>query len=216
MPVEHRSFDHDKPELSRTVEQDAARYKDSSVTHDTTHSVSKAPIITGEHVHHHLHQHVQPVIQKDTIRPEVVHTTVPVHETHHAPTVSHGTTTLPTKTWAEFEKETGGAITGSKAATVGEYDGCAKTFVEKAMGAGEKHHGLERREVGSTGGIAGAGAGAGAAALPNQSTSSRSGSMATSQQHAGGAGVKSMVDPLDGKTSNSSSDYKIANQAAVS
>lgn len=45
---------------------------------------------------------VQPVIQKETVQPQVVHTTVPIHETHYADAQHHGTSVLPMKNLSEF------------------------------------------------------------------------------------------------------------------
>lgn len=128
VPVQHKTYEHDKSENTRAmVDADAARYRDSSVKHDTSHTTSKAPVVAGEETHHHLHQHVQPVIQKETIAPEVVHTTVPIHETHHAQSVNHGTTTLPAKTLSEFQQEQGGShgrtgATGTSAHSRGDHN----------------------------------------------------------------------------------------------
>lgn len=44
---------------------------------------------------------VQPVVHKETVQPEVVHTTVPIHEVHHADTQHHGTSVLPMKSLGE-------------------------------------------------------------------------------------------------------------------
>ncbi|KAH0498492.1 hypothetical protein TgHK011_005745 [Trichoderma gracile] len=125
LPTEHRSFDHgsDK-DVSNFLERDAAKYKDASVTHDKTHEAhAEAPIIAGERVHHHVHEHIQPVIHKETVAPEVIHTTVPVHETHQAAAVHHGTKVLPTKTLNEV---TGGkGLPESRESRMKEqYEGC--------------------------------------------------------------------------------------------
>lgn len=130
--VEHKSFEHDNAKDTRAMlDEDIARYRDSSVTHDTTHTQSAVPLISGEHVHHHLHQHVQPVIHKETIVPKTVHTTIPVHEVHHAPTVKHETSTLPVKTWAEFEKEFGPGLQGKQTTTISEFDGDVDALRER-------------------------------------------------------------------------------------
>jgi hypothetical protein len=34
--------------------------------------------LTTTTVHHHVHEHVQPVINKETVQPHVVHTTIPI------------------------------------------------------------------------------------------------------------------------------------------
>lgn len=184
------------------LDEDVARYRDSSVTHDTVHTSSKGAVVQGEHIHHHLHQHVQPIIQKDTIAPEVVHTTIPIHETHHAPTVNHGTTTMPVKTVEEFEKQHGGLLQGKQTTTVGEFDGCAKTFIEGDKGAVSSKN---------------------STAAPAATTTTSTTTTTFTQ-----GGVKSLIDGVadertsrhktagSGVGSNSSKDYKIANQAAVS
>ncbi|KAL2206221.1 hypothetical protein CC79DRAFT_1322701 [Sarocladium strictum] len=198
-PVQHKTFEHDKLDDAKAMQDaDVARYRDTSVTHDTINTTSKAPVVQGEHIHHHLHQHVQPVIQKDTIAPEVVHTTIPIHETHHAPTVSHGTTTMPVKTIDEFEQQHGGLFKGKQTATLGEFDGCAKTFIE-----GDKN------ALGSGTGVA--------------STTTTTGTSTTTGTGTTGQRVKSLVEGgSDERTTrsgaglkdSSSTDYKIANQAA--
>ncbi|CAI4213470.1 unnamed protein product [Parascedosporium putredinis] len=127
MPVEHRTFEHgNEGELRAALDRDAARFKDHVVTHEATHSTSTAPTVTGERVHHHVHEHIQPVVQKETIAPQVIHTTVPIHETHHAAPVFHETTTLPAKTLEEFTSQTGATLTARSAAKIKEFEGCPK------------------------------------------------------------------------------------------
>lgn len=195
-PVQHKTFEHDKPDKTKAMlDEDVARYRDSSVTHDTVHTTSKAGVVQGEHIHHHLHQHVQPVIEKDTIAPEVVHTTIPIHETHHAPTVNHGTTTMPVKSIEEFEKEHGGLVKGKQTATIGEFDGCAKTFIE-----GDKS-GLAATKSATT--------------APTTTTTAGPGAQRGVQSMVDGvADEKSTRSKTAGTGVNSSTDYKIANQAA--
>lgn len=86
------------------VASELGQFKDTSVTHDTTHSTQAAPQAVGEHTHHHVHETVQPVIHKETIQPEVVHTTIPIHEKHIAPSEHHGISQLPTKTMDEVKQ----------------------------------------------------------------------------------------------------------------
>lgn len=56
------------------------------------------------------------------VQPEVVHTTVPVHETHHNPAQHHGTTTLPPVSVDEFKRQ-GGVLEGNRERT-SEFEGC--------------------------------------------------------------------------------------------
>ncbi|KAK2063089.1 allergen [Colletotrichum caudatum] len=124
VPVTHKTFNHeDSKETKHTLDREQAKFKDTSVTHDTTHTSTAAPVVTGERVHHHVHEHIQPVIQRDVVQPHVVHTTVPIHETHHAKPVHHAATTLPAKTLDEFNRDKAGHV-GHGHHKVGEFDGC--------------------------------------------------------------------------------------------
>ncbi|RSM20057.1 hypothetical protein CDV31_001136 [Fusarium ambrosium] len=128
IPVEHKTFHHDNEQETRaTLDREAAKFRDTSETHSTTHTSTTAPVITGERIHHHVHEHVQPVIQKETIQPHVVHTTIPIHETHHAAPVHHGTSVLPTKTLDEFTTERGG-LAQKAAQKLTEFEGCPKPY----------------------------------------------------------------------------------------
>lgn len=128
VPVEHKVFHHgNEQELRDILDRDIAKYRSSSMTHETTHSSTKAPVVTGERVHHHVHEHVQPVVQKETVAPEVVHTTIPIHETHHAEAVHHGTSTLPLKTMDEWKNE-GGVLGGRAVHTLSDTAGCPAPY----------------------------------------------------------------------------------------
>lgn len=88
-------------------------------------------------------------------QPEVVHTTVPIHETHHETAKHHGLSALPMKTLEEFTKA-GGLVTGSKGSTREEYEGAPRPYNEKLMTTIEKvlpghhgHHGTHDPATGS-------------------------------------------------------------------
>lgn len=68
--------------------------------------------------HQHVHETIQPVVHKEVIQPEVVHTTVPVHETHHNAAKHHNTSELPPVSIGEFQKK-GGVLGGREE----RYDG---------------------------------------------------------------------------------------------
>ncbi|KAL3293793.1 allergen [Colletotrichum asianum] len=122
IPTQHKTFNHgNESETRDTLDREAAKFKNTSTTHETTHTSHTAPVVTGERVHHHVHEHIQPVIQKETIQPHVVHTTVPIHETHHAKPIHHGATTLPAMTIDEFNKGKD-KLTGTN--KMKEFDGC--------------------------------------------------------------------------------------------
>jgi hypothetical protein len=82
-----------------------------------------------------VHETIQPIIEKETIAPSVVHTTVPIHETHHSAPEHHGASILPTKSMAEF-KHGGQSVAGSKGIiNEDKYDGCPRPYnAEMQMG----------------------------------------------------------------------------------
>jgi len=133
--VQHREFDHrDHDSTKRNLVQEQAQFKDERRVEGTTQSQSVAPTIGGEHVHHHIHETIQPIVQKETIQPNVVHTTVPIHEVHHNAATHHETTALPPMTMSEF-KTKGGALTGREE-RYDEFEGVPKNIGGGTTGAG--------------------------------------------------------------------------------
>lgn len=115
--VETRNINHGNDEhVRQRLEAEKAQFKNTREVGDVQHTHSAAPIVAGEHVHHHVHETIQPVIQKETIQPSVVHTTIPVHEVHHNEAKHHSATALPAVTMAEFQKQ-GGALAGREERT---------------------------------------------------------------------------------------------------
>lgn len=51
------------------------------------------------------------MVEKETVQPHVVHTTVPIHEVHHKAANHHETSALPALSMAEF-KQKGGVLGG--------------------------------------------------------------------------------------------------------
>merc|ERR1711974_53217 len=110
--VETRNLKHGNDEhVKERLAAEQAQFKNTRSVGDTQHSSSANPTIAGEHVHHHVHENIQPVIQKETIQPSVVHTTVPVHEVHQNEAKHHTATSLPAVTMDEFKKQ-GGHLSG--------------------------------------------------------------------------------------------------------
>merc|ERR1712000_59829 len=146
LPAEEREFHHDnKQDTEQRLASEMGHFKDHRRVEQTHHTQAAAPTVTGEHVHHHVHETVVPVIQKETIQPEVVHTTIPVHETHHAASQHHGLSALPMKTLDEF-KTAGGVLTGGKHGAHEEYDGPPRKYNDKLSTTFEKL-GLEAKEA---------------------------------------------------------------------
>lgn len=145
-----------------------------------------------------VHENVVPVIHKSTIQPEVVHTTQPIHETHHVQSQHHGVSALPMKSLDEF-KHAGGILEGNKGPTHEEYDGPPRQYNSKLettmdkLGFGGDH----TQHHGGAGAVAGAGTGA-AVAGNNHG------------HHATDSGVSGMGQGRVRSGSASSSDYEYA------
>lgn len=130
VPQVEKTIEHGSVEQDRSrVAADLGQFKDTSTTVGTTQSTSAAPTVVGEHVHHHVHETVQPVIHKETIQPEVVHTTIPIHEKHIAPSEHHGLSNLPMKTLDEFKQGGVDLTTGHHAQH--EYEGHPRPYDPK-------------------------------------------------------------------------------------
>ncbi|KAK3313237.1 hypothetical protein B0H66DRAFT_388973 [Apodospora peruviana] len=122
--TQHREYDHrDNEATERALKAESGKLRDERHIAETTRTQSHAPTVQGEHVHHHVHETIQPLVQKEIIQPEVVHTTVPVHEVHHEAAKHHGTTENAPMSMDEFKKR-GGGLTGSSGARSNEFEGC--------------------------------------------------------------------------------------------
>lgn len=112
LPTEERSYEHDdSSKVKERLAEEAGQYKNTQQKIEGEHTTSTAPTVAGEHVHHHVYETVQPVVNKQTIEPHVVHTTKPIHEVHHNAAQHHTASALPAVSMDEFKKN-GGALTG--------------------------------------------------------------------------------------------------------
>merc|ERR1712093_689163 len=60
-PVMHKEFDHgNAQEVRSKLDKERANFASTSTTHDTTHTTTMAPAVTGERIHHHVHEHMPP------------------------------------------------------------------------------------------------------------------------------------------------------------
>jgi len=143
--VQHREFDHrDHEHTKRNLVAEQAQFKDERRVEATSHSQSVAPVVGGEHVHHHIHETIQPVVQKETIQPSVIHTTVPIHEVHHNKATHHETTALPAMTMDQF-KAKGGSLTGREE-RYDEFEGVPKNIGSSTAGGLGAVSGLSHKE----------------------------------------------------------------------
>jgi len=112
VPVAVKELHHgNEAEIKARLEREAAQFRDTRTEGETRVTSATVPTIAGEHIHHHVHETIQPVIQKETIQPSVIHTTVPIHEVHHNEAKHHSTSALPAVSMADFQRQ-GGVLSG--------------------------------------------------------------------------------------------------------
>ncbi|TKA81570.1 hypothetical protein B0A55_03005 [Friedmanniomyces simplex] len=92
-PTEYREVDKDDGAAEAGVKEKLDGFEDSVKEGGTTETKGKDETVVGEHVHHHLHEIVQPVIEKEVVKPSVTHVTNPIKETVHERAEDHGVTT---------------------------------------------------------------------------------------------------------------------------
>lgn len=120
--VEQRVMHHgDNTELERGLAAEREKFRDRQHVMPTQVTETVAPAAVGEHVHHHVVETIQPVIQKDTHQHHVVHHTKPIHEVHHEAPRHHEATALPAVSIEQFRAQ-GGSLTG-KGPTHDEFTG---------------------------------------------------------------------------------------------
>jgi hypothetical protein len=97
----------------------------------------------------HVHETVQPVIQKEVVQPEIIHTAVPVHEVHHNAARIHPTATREAVSMDEYKKK-GGALSGTS--TKDAFMGCpqGKGSHESSSSGTQGSSGTMQQESSST------------------------------------------------------------------
>ncbi|KAL1304068.1 hypothetical protein AAFC00_000503 [Neodothiora populina] len=156
--VEHRQFEHGNDrEVAERLKAEAAQFHDKTIQGTERHTQSVAPTLAGEHIHHHVHETIQPVVQKETIEPHVTHTTVPIHEVHHNAAQHHSASALPAVSLADFKKQ-GGVLTGreerydgfeGEPRSVGGHSTTRDTLAGAAVGSTTKDHHLTGAATGA-------------------------------------------------------------------
>ncbi|EHK96035.1 hypothetical protein GLAREA_10909 [Glarea lozoyensis ATCC 20868] len=115
--VEHREIKHGNDDhVKQRLAAEAAQFKNTREVGEVQTQTAAGATVAGEHVHHHVHENIQPVIQKETIQPSVVHTTVPIHEVHQNEAKHHTATQLPAVSLSEFKSQ-GGHLGGREERT---------------------------------------------------------------------------------------------------
>ena len=98
--VEQREFHHgnhksdlenkerNKNDIEAKIAETAHQFKDKSVVAPTHETHTNVPVVTGEHIHHHVHEVIQPVVQRGK-HPNTLYPTIfllpPIYLTHQEP-----------------------------------------------------------------------------------------------------------------------------------
>jgi hypothetical protein len=115
--VEHREIKHgDDSHIKDRLASEQQQFKNTREVGDVHRTSSVGETVAGEHVHHHVHENIQPVVQKETIQNSVVHTTIPVHEVHQNEPKHHTASALPAVSMSDF-KHQGGSLSGREERT---------------------------------------------------------------------------------------------------
>ncbi|KAI4722837.1 hypothetical protein E4T48_01029 [Aureobasidium sp. EXF-10727] len=103
--TQERQINKDKQgdQVKAKVAADQAAFKDTTVEAATEETKTAEPTAVAESVHHHLHETIQPVIEREHIVPEVTHKVKPVHEVVQEQTQNHGVTTRSAISVDEFQ-----------------------------------------------------------------------------------------------------------------
>lgn len=65
IPVEHRSFEHgNDAAVKERLAQEQAQYRDTTERVHGEKSREMKGALAGEHIHHHVHETIQPVVEK--------------------------------------------------------------------------------------------------------------------------------------------------------
>ncbi len=124
LPVEQREKNYEMTEgAARALREQQTKYRDEQTILPTQKSTIQREAIGQDVTHHHVHETIVPLIQREKIQQEVVHTVIPVHEIIHERPVVHEATVEPTLTMDQFLKKGGnlhGAETVARDVRVGE------------------------------------------------------------------------------------------------
>ncbi|CDZ96283.1 hypothetical protein [Phaffia rhodozyma] len=90
------------PEKLEMLEKLKTQHKNTRTIAPTEETVAVLGTTASEHVHHHVHEHITPVIHKETHQHKIIHNVIPIHEKIHESPIVHESTVLPTLTMEEF------------------------------------------------------------------------------------------------------------------
>lgn len=128
--TETREFQHGNDQrIHQALENERAQFRNTTDASGQLHTTSTSKTVAGEHVHHHVHENIQPVVERDVHQAHVLHTTHPVHEIHHNESLHHTASSLPEINLADFKKQ-GGKLDGTTCRT-DTFQGAPKAVDER-------------------------------------------------------------------------------------
>jgi len=106
--TEHRHHEQKMADADRArLQQMHHAVKDEQVVAPTERHVTEIGGATKELVNHHIHETIQPVIEREVVAPTVVHQQATVHHHIHEKPVVHDQTVEPTLSMSEFQSKFG-------------------------------------------------------------------------------------------------------------
>ena len=127
---ETREFRHGNDQrIHQALETEQAQFRDTTDVGAQLHTSSMSKTVAGEHVHHHVHENIQPVIERNVHQAHVLHTTHPVHEIHHNESMHHTASVLPEISLSDFQAQ-GGSFNG-EACRSDAFKGAPKSVDER-------------------------------------------------------------------------------------
>ncbi|KAK4561468.1 hypothetical protein LTR86_004786 [Recurvomyces mirabilis] len=109
---QYREVNHQNNDVKAKVAQREGAFEDSTDV-QKSEVKSQAPTVENDHVHHHLHETIQPVIEKETIEKSITHKTIPITERHQEVDVDRGTTVNKAISKEEFARKLEGENAGT-------------------------------------------------------------------------------------------------------
>jgi len=145
--VETREVAHgDDSKVQQQMAAEVGQFHDTRDVADVSHTASMGPTVAGEHIHHHVHETIQPVVEKDILQPHVVHTTHPIHEIHHNEPKHHAASNLPEVSMEEFQKQ--GSMLAGREERIESFEG-PPTAIEKNLRAPQQENVVEPAPAGA-------------------------------------------------------------------
>lgn len=147
LPTEYRERRAgNKDEVDNLLNKERQEFKDSRTVLPGDKRTEEGRVVAEESRHHHVHEIVQPILEREVIQPTVVHTTQPIHERIEKDATFHPKTVQPTMTLEEFQAA-GGTLDGRSTISKEVFQG--EPQVHRNGGADVKHPSAHNRTAGN-------------------------------------------------------------------